>query len=367
MNRNYKPIIEKNLGFDYLHQIDGKPGRLITQNELQINDKDDLDSQLTIKINQPPRYGTLESKSLTPGMALTHFTQEDVNANKVFYVLKDQLEDDTITSDSFVFSVYDSNGNYINDNRFEISWSVLSFELAELNVMETDGKARVHVKKTGNLKQFSMVTCRTVSGSAKSNRDVKSFDYVQTMVRLEFNEDESYKACDVMIQRDHEVEAIESFYVILEDSKYSMVGSRQKIKVNILDKADETFVEFEKTEYEIQEFQRFISLPVVRVGDLKTDIEVECAIEEGTAHKGRDFLPRNKPGHNHQVVRIPAGERFGFCDIEIIDDDINEMDTETFKAVLMQQIGSAVKIGKKSEARVEIIGPNDGKLLLDQF
>ena len=132
----------------------------------------------------------------------------------------------------------DSSGNSIDESRFEISWSVLSFELAELNVMETDGKARVHVKKTGNLKQFSTVTCRTVSGSAKSNRDVKSFDYVQTLVRLEFNEDESYKACDVMIQRDREVEPIESFYVILEDPKYSMIGSRQKIQVNILDKVE---------------------------------------------------------------------------------------------------------------------------------
>ena len=102
--------------------------------------------------------------------------------------------------------------------------------------MESEGKVRVHVTKTGNLKQFSMVTCKTYSDTAKSNREGKQFDYVQTLVRLEFNEDESYKACDVMIQRDMEIEPIESCYVVLEDAKYSMIGTRHKVKVNILDK-----------------------------------------------------------------------------------------------------------------------------------
>ena len=126
----------------------------------------------------------------------------------------------------------------------------------------------------------------------------------------------------------------------------------------------ETYVEFEKAEYEIQEFQRFISLPVVRVGDLKSDIEVQCVIEEGSAHKGRDFLPRNKQGQNYQLVRIPAGERYSFCDVEIIDDDLNEMDTETFRAVLVN-LGGPVKIGAKAQARVSIIGPNDGNCLVN--
>ena len=81
-----------------------------------------------------------------------------------------------------------------------------------------------------------MITCKTYSETAKSNRDAKNFDYVQTLVRLEFNEDESYKACDVMIQRDMEVEPIESYYVMLEDAKYSIIGSKNKIKVNILDR-----------------------------------------------------------------------------------------------------------------------------------
>ena len=110
----------------------------------------------------------------------------------------------------------------------------------------------------------------------------------------------------------------------------------------------------------MQEFQRFISLPVVRVGDINSKIQVECSIEEGTAHRNLDFLPRNKIGQNYQVVRIPPGEMYGFCDIEIIDDNLNEIETETFNAVLINPIGGS-KIGSKSTAQVAIIGPNDGK------
>ena len=233
--RNAAPRLDKNLGLDYLYQIEGLPGRLIMRNELQARDADEPDAALQFKITQQPQFGVLENKEHL-GVRLAQFSQAQINENKIFYVLNRKLSDDTITSDYFMFDVVDSHGNELKQNRFDISWSILSFEIEELSVMESEGKVRVHVTKTGNLKQFSMVTCKTYSDTAKSNREGKQFDYVQTLVRLEFNEDESYKACDVMIQRDMEIEPIESFYVVLEDAKYSMIGTRHKVKVNILDK-----------------------------------------------------------------------------------------------------------------------------------
>ena len=53
---------------------------------------------------------------------------------------------------------------------------------------------------------------------------------------------------------------------------------------------------------------------------MNVEIEVECSIKEGTARQHYDFIPRNKPGQNYQIVHIPAGEKYGFCDIEIVDD-----------------------------------------------
>lgn len=107
----------------------------------------------------------------------------------------------------------------------------MNIEESELSVMEAEGKARVHVKKTGYLKQFSMVSCRTQSHTAKSNRDTKQYDFVHTHTRLEFNEDESYKACDIVLNKDDQIEPIESFWVQLDEAKYSIIGLNSRIKV----------------------------------------------------------------------------------------------------------------------------------------
>jgi hypothetical protein len=56
------------------------------------------------------------------------------------------------------------------------------------------------------------------------------------VINVEFNEGESYKACDIVIQKDSIIESIESFYVTIEDPKYSVIGSINKVKINILDK-----------------------------------------------------------------------------------------------------------------------------------
>ena len=231
--KNQAPKIERNLGLTYLYRIDGAPLRFIMRNELLVVDKDDSDSSIFFEITTSPLHGILETKD-RPNVAITRFTQTDINQNKVFYKLKEA--EDSVTSDFFVFDVFDSAKNALRQNKFEIKWSVVNFEAEEISVMEEEGKVRVHIRKEGNLKQFSMVTCKTVSDSAKSNRETKHFDFVHTITRLEFNEDESYKACDVMLQRDSLSEPIESFYVLLEDPKNSMIGSRGKVRVNILDK-----------------------------------------------------------------------------------------------------------------------------------
>ena len=231
--KNQAPKIDRNLGLNYLYRIDGFPLRFIMRNELLVVDKDDPDSSIVFEITSPPTRGVLESKD-RPGFSLARFTQTDINQNKVYYKLKQA--DDSVTSDFFLFDVHDSVKNVVRQNRFEIKWSVVSFETDEISVMEEEGKVRVHIKKEGNLKQFSLVTCKTISDSAKSNRDSKQFDFVHTLSRIEFNEDESYKACDVVLQRDGLVEPIESFYVLLEDPKNSMIGSRGRVRVNILDK-----------------------------------------------------------------------------------------------------------------------------------
>lgn len=117
-------------------------------------------------------------------------------------------------------------------------------------------------------------------------------------------------------------------------------------------------VEFENTRFEIQESDKFISIPIIRSGDLSKEMHVECLTKDETAINNLDYFPRNKNGANYQIVKIPQGEIYGFCDVEIIDDDIHELNSETFKIILMNPSFNT-KIGTKSEARVTIVGPND--------
>ena len=354
--KNQTPVLEKNLGFEYLYQIDGYPGRLIMKNELFLRDKDDSDSDLVFEVARSPLHGHLENKD-NIGVQVVRFTQSDVNQNKIYYILKDLNE--SVFEDSFEFNAHDSANNALRNNRFDIKWSLVSFEEKELSVMESDGKVRVHIKKEGNLKHFGVVACKTVSDTAKSNRDAKLYDFMHGNFKIEFDSDESYKACDIMIHKDQLAEPIESFYVVLEDSKYSIIGSRNKIKVNILDKVKETFIEFERTRFEVHESDKFISLPIVRSGDIENDAFVECLTFEETALNNLDFVARKK-SEMSSLVKIPAGEVYGFCDVELIDDDLHETETEAFNVVLVSP-SAELKLGAKTEAKILIIGPNDSR------
>ncbi len=227
------PRILNNLGLEYLFKIDGVPGRLITKNELLIQDLDDFDQNIRIEVTSMPKNGYLENKD-KPGVQTKIFTQLDISQNKIYYILTENVKDN-VFEDYFEFDVYDSANNSLKNNQFNIKWSMIEFEESEISVMENEGKARVHVKKFGHLKHFSLITCKTLSDTAKSNRDAKTYDFMHSDLKIEFNTDESYKACDVIIHKDTSVEGIESFFLVLEESKYSVIGNKNRVKINILE------------------------------------------------------------------------------------------------------------------------------------
>lgn len=116
---NQAPVLDKCLGLDYLYQIDGQPGRLITKNELLIVDKDDPDSELSVEVTRKPSYGTLEHKD-RPGVPLFRFTQQDINANKIYYLLRHMDDKLGVYEDFFEFDVRDSSSETrLTRNRFE--------------------------------------------------------------------------------------------------------------------------------------------------------------------------------------------------------------------------------------------------------
>lgn len=150
-------------------------------------------------------------------------------------------------------------------------------------------------------------------------------------------------------------------------------------QVNILDKKRESIIEFEQGQIEVQENSKFVSLPILRSGELGLDVWVECVTRDESALSHLDYIPRNPTQYQHQqllggastgagstgnsMVKIPAGEMYGFCDIEIVDDDLYEVGSEVFRAVLVNPSFGA-RLGSRSEASIVITGPNDSNLCL---
>ncbi|RNA35735.1 extracellular matrix FRAS1, partial [Brachionus plicatilis] len=253
--RNEAPVVQKNLGLNYLHQFEAYTGRVIMKSELLITDKDNSDSDIIVEITRKPLHGFVQHKD-RPGLAINRFSQHDLNHNKIYYILT--KFDDQVTEDFFEFDVYDMAKNYVKQNRFDVRWSVVGFKEDEISAMETDEK--------------------------------------------------------------------------------------------------ESVLEFEKAGIEVQESDKFVSVAIVRNGDLTRDVQVECLTEDASAIAGQDYVAKGSGSY----VRIPAGQLYGFCDIEIIDDHLKEMQTEFFR-VYLRDPSDGSKIGAKSESSVAIIGPNDDR------
>jgi len=205
-------------------------GRSITSNELLVVDKDDSDNELIFEITEAPSFGTLEHKDATYS-TINRFTQRDINTNKIFYRLDDNFKN--VFGDHFKFNIYDSVKNSIVSNRFDIKWSVVSLEQHGLDLVENEDELSVNLKKEGDLSRSSSVICKFVSdisdtnGNKNNNKSIGSVIYAREMVN--FLENESQKVCQLK-----GVPPKTSIKVLLEEPKYSLLGSLSEMPVNIL-------------------------------------------------------------------------------------------------------------------------------------
>ena len=56
----------------------------------------------------------------------------------------------------------------------------------------------------------------------------------------------------------------------------------------------ETIIEFEKVKFEVQETDKFLSLPIIRKGDLSNEIQVECLTLDDLATQNFDLRGATK-------------------------------------------------------------------------
>ncbi|XP_053260348.1 extracellular matrix organizing protein FRAS1 [Podarcis raffonei] len=356
------PRIVTNLGLQWLEYMDGKPKNLITKKELLTMDPDTEDKQLIYEITAGPEHGYVEKK-LQPGVSVTTFTQEEVNLGLIEYVLYEEQTQET--EDSFQFLVKDSKPSVVTDNTFHIQWSLISFQHTSYNVSEKAGSISVTVKRTGNLKQYAIVLCRTEQGTATSSSASRpgEQDYVEYAGQVQFDEREDTKSCTILINDDSVFENTESFTVELSMPAYALLGDITEAKVFINDAEDEPTLQFDKKVYHISESAGILSAPIERKGDSSSTVSAVCytvpkSAKGSSAHaleSGSDFKSRGMSNENRVV--LGPGVTMTTCDVKLIDDSEYE-EEEEFEIALADASENA-RIGSIASAKVMISGPND--------
>ena len=117
--QNDAPVLSANSGSTY---SSGAPDRL-TAAELRVVDVDDVATDLVFTMTRVPSAGHLEL-STNPGVWVTSFTQDDIDAGRLEY----HLDAAASTSDSFDFDVVDPSGATLGSATFTLELFQLPFD-----------------------------------------------------------------------------------------------------------------------------------------------------------------------------------------------------------------------------------------------
>ena len=111
VDENDIPVLVTNLGTSV---VEGS-SVTISSAELAVTDEDELPSQILFSVVSPPAAGRLELTG-NPGVSISSFTQDDIDAGRLRYV-----HDGSEADDGFTFSVSDGSGGTIATAAFSIT------------------------------------------------------------------------------------------------------------------------------------------------------------------------------------------------------------------------------------------------------
>ncbi|XP_064121126.1 extracellular matrix organizing protein FRAS1-like isoform X1 [Macrobrachium nipponense] len=355
------PILTANRGLNYLQQEDGKAFSFITTHELHTEDEDTPPENLRYSITHPPSHGVV--RLTTNQRPVSSFTQADVIGGRVQYELTTYSQN--VSSDHFTFDVSDSKPNIVTGNIFHVQWAWFAMESRELDINESSGMAKIKIKRMGNLKQPSSVTCVSRGGSAEGSlpgRENK--DFLVLSEPVSFEEGESEKFCIIPIYDDEDYEGPEVFTVKLADPNYSLLGKPKKTVIRISDDDDKPQVLFEAKEFEVDESDGIIYARLRRTGDVNQAVSVMCITEDGSAvgsyaSQESDIIDdfAHRPSDKSSLVVFPPGVGISTCSVKINDDNKFES-VENFH-LLLKEPSEGVELGEIHRASVIIKGPND--------
>lgn len=362
------PVLQANLGLEYLEKFDSMAGNYITERELKAVDEDSPPSSVIYTITEAPKHGVVENTG-RPGQQVSMFTQEDIDSGLIRYRLLDESTDDL--QDMFSFDLMDAKPNVVMGNTFHIRWSRISLQKRAFNVTETSGILQVPIVRTGNLKQYAVVQCQTKPASAVSTQTAARpglFDFVPFIGQVQFDDWQDLKMCSIVINDDSIYEGPETFYVELSSPTYALLGGTTAASITIDDEEDVPVIQFEQDVLQVNETDGYVMASIKRTGDMSDTVSVICSTSSMTAtgssltglESGSDYISRGS-SNSYRVV-FPPGIAHALCDVKLIDDSEYES-AEQFQ-LLLSEPSLPASLGPQSTTVVVIEGPNDESHLL---
>lgn len=230
---NRIPQLVLNRGATNLDVLPGnRLGLVIRSSALRVEDLDSRNSELLYTITYPPINGILAvAGHLWSNKSVTNFTQADIDAGNITYVLRNGSN---VTNDAFDFEVSDPAGNKLRYQRFSLTWAWITFERSKYEINETDGVLRIAVVRRGFLGEVSFARLSVTSLTATSGDDFSPLG----STHVQFSPGRSRAEWKLRIEDDGQYEGYETVKVELTSPQMCVIREPRSVHVIITDPED---------------------------------------------------------------------------------------------------------------------------------
>ncbi|CAB3360847.1 Hypothetical predicted protein [Cloeon dipterum] len=356
------PILLVNSGLDYLQRVEDKVSGFLSIKHLDAVSNDTPAKKLTYTVTKQPNFGLLYTTATFPESPTSVFTQDDVNAGRIYYHL-DSNVDSFQTKDEFSFEISDADSKTLSGNIFRIQWAWINVERATYNVSETSSELYIKIVKNGGfIKDSTSVECAIVDNSiyGATRNDVQ---LKHSMVQFDNFDTEEF--CVLQIKDNQVFQGKRDVMVEIFNPSKAILGPQHRTQVSLYDEEDRPQITFRSRQIIVEEDKGPLKIEVFRSGDLSFTSFAICSTIAGSA-KGDtdtglnpDFISRTKSAGS-SVIFVKESSK-AICEIDLIDDSLYEHSEDFY--VLLSEPDHNSALGAIVKLKVVISGPNDVSLI----
>ncbi|XP_059478659.1 extracellular matrix organizing protein FRAS1-like [Neocloeon triangulifer] len=356
------PILLVNSGLDFLERVDDKVSGYLSIRHLDAVSNDTPAKKLTYTVTTPPNFGLLYTTATFPETPTSVFTQDDINAGRIYYQL-DSNVDYFQTRDEFTFDITDVSTKSLTGNIFRIQWAWVNFDQPNYNISESSAELFIKIVKNGGfIKDSTSVEC-TIVDNAIGSAFKDDVQLKHSMVQFDHFDREEY--CVLQIKDNRAYQGKKEVIMEIFNPSKTLLGPLHRTQISIYDEEDRPQITFRSRLIAVEENKGPLKIEVFRSGDLNVPSSVICWTKSGGA-KGDadtsmnpDFISRTKsPG---SAVFFAKGVPRATCEIDIIDDALYE-NAEDFYVFLSEPSANSA-LGAITKLKVIISGYNDVSLI----